>query len=115
MMQAGSGAEQKAVDWKAIAQHPKFVELHDRKKRFLVGWWLFSAIFYFAMPIGAAYAGSIFKIKIMGVLNLGYFFAFAEFVMAWGVALHYANVANKEFDRLTRELIEELTAGGKLP
>lgn len=112
-MQGVNGSGGTNMDWKAISRHPKFVELHDRKKRFLVGWWLFSAIFYFALPIGAAYAGSIFKIRVIGVLNLGYLFAFAEFLMAWGVALHYANVANKEFDRLTRELVEELTAGGK--
>lgn len=100
-------------DWAAIASHPRFVELHNKKKRFLVGWWLFSAIFYFMLPIGAAYFGSVYKVRLFGVMNLGIALAFAEFIVAWAVAFHYANVANKEFDRLTTQLLAELEAEGK--
>jgi uncharacterized membrane protein (DUF485 family) len=41
------------VDYAAIARHPKFLELSRRKKSFLIGWWVFSTIFYFGLPIWA--------------------------------------------------------------
>lgn len=99
---------QKKIDWAAIARNPKFVELHHRKSIFLFGWWTFSCIFYFLLPIGAAYAPGLFKIKILGNINFGYFFALSQFFVSWGIALYYAKVANRDFDRLTRELVQEL-------
>jgi uncharacterized membrane protein (DUF485 family) len=100
-------AERK-YDWAAIAKNPKFVELHHRKRTFLFGWWVFSLVYYFLLPIGAAYTPAIFKVKVIGVINFGYVFALSQFFVSWGIALYYAHIANKDFDRLTRELIDEL-------
>jgi len=99
---------EKQYDWAAIAKNPKFVELHHKKTAFLFGWWAFSCVYYFLLPIGAAYTPGIFKIKMIGVINFGYVFALSQFFVSWGIALYYAHVANKDFDRLTRELIDEL-------
>ena len=95
-------------DWAALARNPKFVELHKRKQRFLFGWWIFSTVYYFLLPIGAAYATDLFKIKVLGYINFGYLFALSQFFVSWGLAHYYAHVANKDFDRLTRELVSEL-------
>jgi len=100
-------AERK-YDWAAIAKNPKFVELHHKKTAFLFGWWIFSCVYYFLLPIGAAYTPGIFKVKMIGVINFGYVFALSQFFVSWGIALYYAHIANKDFDRLTRELIDEL-------
>jgi uncharacterized membrane protein (DUF485 family) len=100
---------QKTIDWAAIARNPKFVELHHRKTVFLFGWWIFSSIFYFLLPLGAAYAPGLFKIKVLGNVNFGYVFALSQFFVSWGIALYYAKVANQQFDRLTRELVQELS------
>lgn len=99
---------EKKYDWKAISRNPKFVELSRKKSAFLLGWWVFSTVYYFCLPLGAAYAPSIFKIKVIGAINLGYLFAFSQFLVSWGLAMYYSHVANKDFDRLTRELIDEL-------
>jgi len=96
-------------DWAAIAKNPKFVELCRKKNAFLFGWWIFSSAYYFLLPIGAAYAPDIFKIKVVGVINIGYAFALSQFFVSWGIAMYYAHVANKDFDRLTRELIEDIS------
>jgi uncharacterized membrane protein (DUF485 family) len=99
---------EKQYDWGAIARNPKFVELHHKKSAFLFGWWIFSTVYYFLLPIGAAYAPGLFKIKVIGVINFGYVFALSQFIISWGLAHYYAHVANKDFDRLTKELIDEL-------
>lgn len=98
---------EKQYDWAAIARNPKFVELHRKKTVFLFGWWIFSTIYYFLLPIGAAYAPGLFRIKIVSNINFGYVFALSQFFVSWGLAMYYARVANRDFDRLTRELIEE--------
>jgi uncharacterized membrane protein (DUF485 family) len=97
-------------DWAAIAKNPKFVALYRKKSAFLFGWWIFSTVYYFLLPIGAAYAPGLFKtqFKVFGVLNFGYLFALSQFIVSWGLAIYYANVANKDFDRMTRELVDEL-------
>jgi uncharacterized membrane protein (DUF485 family) len=95
-------------DWAAIAKNPKFRELHRKKSAFLFGWWIFSTLYYFLLPIGAAYAPGLFKIKMLGVLNFGYMFALSQFIVSWGLAIYYANVANKDFDRMTKSLVDEL-------
>ena len=55
---------EKQYDWAAIAQNPKFKELHHKKSAFLFGWWIFSTAYYFLLPIGAAYTPGLFKIKV---------------------------------------------------
>lgn len=99
---------QKTYDWAAIAKDPRFQELHHKKSRFLFGWWIFSSIYYFLLPIGAAYAPDLFKIQVFGRINFGYVFALSQFFVSWGIALYYAKVANRDFDRMTRELVQEL-------
>ncbi len=100
---------QATYDWAAIARNPKFVELHRRKSVFLFGWWIFSTVFYFLLPLGAAYTPDLFKIKVIGNINFGYVFALSQFFVSWGIAMYYARVANKDFDRLTRELVQDIT------
>jgi len=97
-----------SYDWAAIARNPKFIELHHRKQKFLFGWWAFSTIYYFMLPIGAAYLPDLFTVKVLGRINLGYLFALSQFFVSWGIAMYYAKVANRDFDRLTRELVQEL-------
>jgi uncharacterized membrane protein (DUF485 family) len=100
--------EAKRNDWAAIARNPKFVELHHRKAVFLFGWWIFSTIYYFLLPIGAGAAPGFFAVKVIGPINVGYLFALSQFFVSWALAIYYASWANKVSDRLTRELVDEL-------
>ena len=49
-------------DWAAIDQDPRFQALHRKKTSFLWGLMLFSTIYYFLLPIGAAYFQDLFKV-----------------------------------------------------
>ena len=95
------------IDWKAIDSDPRFQDLHRKKMGFLWGLMIFSMVYYFLLPIGAAYATDLFKIKIIGTINFGYIFALSQFFVSWGLAHYYAHVANKDFDRLTRDVVSE--------
>ena len=107
-------AKSDSIDWGAVIADPRFQRLHHRKMAFLWGLMAFSVVYYFALPIGAAYFQDLFKVKVWGVINIGLLFALSEFVVAWAIAIYYSRVANREFDRLAGEIAADFVkrAGG---
>lgn len=95
-------------DWAAIAKNPKFVELHRRKRSFLYGWWAFSAGSYFLLLLGAGYTPRLFGIEVFGNINVGYLVALSQFLITFIIAIHYGRVAERDFDRLTKELVDQI-------
>lgn len=102
-----------AYNWAAIDNDPRFQALHSKKVGFLAGLMIFSIIYYFLLPIGAAYFPDLFKIKVWGPINIGILFALSEFVVAWGIAYYYSRRANREFDAMARELIRDAEKIGR--
>lgn len=95
------------MNWAAIDADPRFQELHRRKTAFLWSLMILSVIYYFLLPIGAAYFQDLFKIQVWGPLNVGIVFALSEFVVAWTIAGIYAKRANREFDAMAAEIVRD--------
>lgn len=95
------------VNWRAIDTDPRFQELHSKKTRFLWGLMIFSIVYYFLLPIGAAYYTDLFKIKVWGPINVGILFALSEFVVAWLIAFIYTRRANTVFDSMADNLMND--------
>ena len=106
-MSAMGAASAASINWAAIDADPRFQRLHRKKTNFLLGLMIFSVVYYFLLPVGAAYYPEIFKVKIWRVINVGLLFALSEFVVAWGIAFYYSRRANREFDSMARELISD--------
>lgn len=102
-------------DWQALVADPRFQALHRRKTRFLWGLMIFSVLYYFLLPVGAAYFQDWFRIRIFGAVNLGILFALSEFIVAWGVAFIYARKANTDFDTTAAVLRREAEAPRSQP
>lgn len=101
------------IDWNAVIADPRFQALHRRKQLFLTGLMVFAVFFYFLLPIGAAYFQALYSVKVWGVVNFGLLFALSQFVVAWGIAIYYSRVANRDFDRMAREIAADYeTQGG---
>lgn len=98
-------------NWAAIDADPKFQALHRKKTFFLWGLMVFSIIYYFLLPIGAAYYQDLFKTKVWGVVNFGLLFALSEFVVAWVIAFVYSKKANAQFDAMAQEIINDVNSG----
>ncbi len=99
------------VNWVKIDADPKFQALHRKKIFFLWGLMVFSLIYYFLLPIGAAYYQDLFKTKVWGVVNVGLLFALSEFVVAWAIAYVYSKKANAEFDAMAQDIINDVNSG----
>lgn len=98
----------RAIDWAAINADPRFQQLHRKKRGFLTLLMVFSIAYYFLLPAGAAWFPELFRIKVVGEINVGIFFALSEFAVAWGIAALYTWRANREFDRLAEEIKTEI-------
>ena len=100
-----------ALDWSRIEGDPRFQELHRRKSAFLWGLMAFAVVFYFLLPIGAAYFTDLFRVKVWGVINFGLVFALAEFVVAWTIAWVYSRKA-VQFDAMAEQIIRDSQGKG---
>lgn len=96
------------VDWDAVIADPRFQALHRRKSGFLWGLMAFSVFFYFLLPVGAAYFQRLFGVRVWGPINVGLLFALSQFLVAWGVAIWYSKVANRDFDKLAAEIADDV-------
>jgi uncharacterized membrane protein (DUF485 family) len=94
-------------DWAAIDRDPRFQALHKKKMAFLWGLMLFSVVYYFLLPVGAAYFQDLFKIKVWGPVNVGIVFALSEFIVAWAIAIIYERRANRQFDAMSAEILRD--------
>lgn len=113
MSAVNSATGQPIINWAAIDADPRFQRLHSKKVNFLASLMIFSVIYYFLLPIGAAYFPEIFKVRVWGPINVGILFALSEFVVAWGIAFYYSRRANREFDEMARELIRDAEKIGR--
>jgi len=95
------------VNWAAIDHDPRFQALHKRKTTFLWSLMIISTVYYFLLPIGAAYFPELFKIKVWGPMNFGILFALSEFVVAWTIAFIYTRRANRDFDSMAAEIVRD--------
>jgi len=95
------------MNWRAIDADPRFQALHRKKSQFLWGLMIFSMVYYFLLPIGAAYFQELFKIKVWGPVNIGLLFALSEFVVAWLIAFIYSRKANAEFDSMAQDIVND--------
>jgi uncharacterized membrane protein (DUF485 family) len=98
-------------DWDTIINDPRFQSLRQRKNRFLWGLMAFAVVYYFLLPIGAAYYQDLFKIRIWGVVNVALLFALSQFVVTWAIAVIYSRKASQDFDRMAAELTRDFHAG----
>jgi len=96
-----------SLNWAAISADPRFRDLHQKKVVFLSSLMIISVVYYFLLPLGAAYWPELFQIKVWGALNVGILFALSEFIVAWVIAFAYLKKANNQFDAMAREIIND--------
>lgn len=66
---------------------------------------------YIALSVFAGFVPQVMAVKIFGSFSVGYAFILLTYVVAWGVALWYVRVAEKEFDPLRDSAIKSIRTG----
>lgn len=97
-------------NWSRVVQTGSFQELIRQKRSFIIPATIFFFLFYFILPILTAYT-TVLNGKAVGAINWAYIYAFAQFVMTWGLCHLYMKKANK-FDELVNKVKQEVTDKG---
>jgi len=90
-----------------IGRNPKFIELVSKRTRFSRQLCIAMLLIYFGFIFLVAFLPGVMGIKVGGVVTLAFPLGLAVIVSAVVVTGLYVLRANSEFDRLTRELLEE--------
>lgn len=107
--QKDGASGQSATNYKAIIQSESFQELLRRKKAFILPSSIFFFVFYFSLPILTSYF-TVLNTKAFGAISWAWVFAFAQFIMTWGLCILYTRRA-RQFDVLVEKIKQE--TGGK--
>lgn len=98
-------------NWSAILNNSTFTKLHRKKSSFLLWLWVAGAIPYMLLAACAGYAPELLNIRVIGRMNIGYLFCISQFFMTIGIAIYYAYRTGKDFDPLTKTLLDEIQKG----
>jgi uncharacterized membrane protein (DUF485 family) len=101
-------------EWSRVAQTSAFHELMRKKKAFIIPATIFFLVFYFGLPILAAYT-TVLNFTVVGAITGAYLYAFAQFAMTWVLVHLYVSRANKWdeiVDRSRQEASEGPAKGG---
>jgi uncharacterized membrane protein (DUF485 family) len=92
-----------------IADHPGYQELKAKRSR--LGWWLALAmmVVYYGFILLVAFDKEFLSSRMgSGVMTIGIPMGFGVIVFTIAITAYYVNRANREFDPLTRKVIEEV-------
>jgi uncharacterized membrane protein (DUF485 family) len=103
--------KEQQYDWSAILNNSNFVSLQRKKSVFLLSLWVIGAVPYLLFTVGAGYAPEIFKIRVIGRMNIGYLFCISQFFMTIAIGIYYTYRTGKDFDPLTQTLLDEIREG----
>lgn len=105
------GQKQDSSDYTAIIQSDTFKELLRSKRAFILPSSIFFFVFYFTLPILTSYF-TVLNQPAIGAISWAWVFAFAQFIMTWGLCILYTKRAAR-FDELMEKIKRETGGGGK--
>jgi uncharacterized membrane protein (DUF485 family) len=88
-------------EWVRVERTSAFKELMRKKTAFIVPAMIFFFVFYFTLPFLTAFT-TVLNATAFGPISWAYVYAFAQFIMTWGLAYAYIGQANKWDDLVDR-------------
>jgi uncharacterized membrane protein (DUF485 family) len=103
---AVSRVAENEIDYTKIAQSKEFKQLLEEKKKFIMPLSIFFFCFYIALPIMTSYS-KVLNTPAVADITWAWIFAFAQFVMTWGLCMLYSKKASS-FDRLSEKVLQKI-------
>ncbi len=96
-------------EWVRLERTSAFRELIQKKKAFIIPATIFFMVFYFTLPVLTAFT-TVLNANAFGPISWAYVYAFAQFIMTWGLCHLYLAQANK-WDDLVDQARREAAKG----
>jgi len=104
-----SGQGQPTADaYSRMDTDPRFVELRTRFRRFVFPATVAFLAWYLLYVLLSAFGRGFMDTKVLGNLNVAFFFGILQFVSTFGIAFLYSRYADSKLDPLSTELRTEL-------
>jgi uncharacterized membrane protein (DUF485 family) len=104
-------ASSDVVHWEGLEETDEFRQLVRARWRFVAPATVFFLVYYFALPLSNGLFPNVMRTEIIGHINLAYFFALSQFVMAWLLAFFYIRQATRVFDPLAEKVRQRAGKG----
>ena len=96
---------QKGVLYHSLVKTTEFRDLVKRKRTFIVGTTIFFLIFYFALPLLAAYT-KVLHTEVIGPITGAWLFASLQFLVVWICGFIYVKKSEK-YDSLAKAILQK--------
>ncbi len=107
-----SGRGQPTADaYSRMDADPRFVELRRRFRNFVFPMTVAFLAWYLLYVLLSAFGRGFMDNKVIGNLNVAFFFGILQFVSTFAIAWFYSRFADRRLDPLSSELHDEL--GGR--
>ena len=100
-----------AAAYSRMEADPRFRELRRRFRSFAFPWTVAFLTWYLLYVLMSAYARDFMDTKVVGNLNVAFFFGILQFLSTFAIAYLYSRYADRRLDPLAEELRNEL--GGR--
>jgi uncharacterized membrane protein (DUF485 family) len=93
------------IPYEALIQTEEFKALLQRKKAFILPTTVFFLIFYFTLPLLAAYT-KVLHTEIVGPITGAWIFAGLQFILVWVCGFIYVK-KSEEYDNLATSILKK--------
>jgi uncharacterized membrane protein (DUF485 family) len=90
---------------------PRFADLRRRFRNFVFPMTVAFLAWYLLYVLLSAFGRGFMDTKVVGHLNVAFFFGLLQFVSTFAIAWAYSKYANSRLDPLAKELHDELVSG----
>ena len=100
-------------DYERIERSPEFQELVRKRRSFVLPATLFFLAYYMGFILLTGYAEDFMASSVYEGLTVGYCLALTQFLMVFVLGIMYLRKADREYDPLSRRVVD-MAEGGEL-
>jgi uncharacterized membrane protein (DUF485 family) len=102
-------------DWERIEHSPEFQELVHKRRSFVVPGTIFFLAYYMGFILLCGYAEDFMASSVYEGLTVGYCLALTQFLMVFVLGLWYLRKSDREFDPLSKRVVDMAERGDLAP
>lgn len=96
------------IDYVAVEQSPRFMELKRRQRSFVFPLAIAFLVWYFTFVLLSSFAPEFMAQPVWGHITVGLLLGLGQFVTTFAITMGYVAYANRVLDPISEELRDEL-------
>jgi uncharacterized membrane protein (DUF485 family) len=97
-----------SIDYVAVEESPRFVELKRKHRSFVFPLAVFFLVWYFVYVLLSSFAPEFMAQPVWGNVNVGLLLGLGQFVTTFAITMWYVSYANRTLDPISTEIRERL-------